>query len=167
MFSTGNNASPVAGLQEIKKRGNKLCAVLDSGCLFLQKLRARSRLAPGRRRSLRYVLLINVSACSVPVKILQNKHDREVEISNLEFNPSRPETVCVSGILTWDLVRMDSLLKHVSRGPFEVLLVLGTSVLASFLQSWRLPLGVNRTEAAGLHPDSVGHQLKTTNSSTF
>lgn len=133
-----------------------------------------SGLAPGsllqqkhRRRSLRYVLLINVSTSSVPVKILQNKHDREVEFSNLEFNPSRPETVCVSGILTWDLVRMDSLLKHVSRGPFEVLLVPGTSVLASFLQSWRLPLGVNRTEAAGLHPDSVGHQLKTTNSSTF
>lgn len=100
-------------------------------------------------------------------KILQNKHDREVEFSDLEFNPSRPETVCVSGILTWDLVRMDSLLKHVSRGPLEVLLVLGTSVLASFLQSWRLLLGVNRTEAAGLHPDSVGHQLKTTNSSTF
>lgn len=167
MFSTGNNASPVAGLQEIKNRGNKLCAVLDSGCLFLQSLRARSGLAPGRRRSLRYVLLINVSASSVPVKILQNKHHREVEISNLEFNPSRPETVCVSGILTWDLVRMDSLLKHVSRGPFEVLLVPGTSVLASFLQSWRLLLGVNRTEAAGLHPDSVGHQLKTTNSSTF
>lgn len=134
------------------------CSGLAPGSLLQQK---------HRRRSLRYVLLINVSTSSVPVKILQNKHDREVEISDLEFNPSRPETVYVSGILTWDLVRMDSLLKHVSRGPFEVLLVPGTSVLASFLQSWRLPLGVNRTEAAGLHPDSVGHQLKTTNSSTF
>lgn len=163
MFSTGNNASPVAGLQEIKRGGTSSVLSSTPGVYSFRC----SGLAPGRRRSLRYVLLINVSACSVPVKILQNKHDREVEISNLEFNPSRPETVCVSGILTWDLVRMDSLLKHVSRGPFEVLLVPGTSVLASFLQSWRLPLGVNRTEAAGLHPDSVGHQLKTTNSGTF
>ena len=31
---------------------------------------------------------VNVNTSSVPVKILQNKRDREVEISDLEFNPS-------------------------------------------------------------------------------